>query len=655
MTMPLSPVPSATTQARQTQTGAVVAAANTPPRDLLTMLVIGVVVITALYVGRDIILPIVLAIILAFVLTPIVSFFRRFSIPRAPAVILAVSFALALLTTLAFLMTSQISQLAGDIPRYEATIQQKVAGVQQGVLGRMSAMVGKLGKRFERTTEPKTSPEDVDRAEQTRPMPVELFTPDLTPLQLAQRFILPALHPLATFAITFVVLIFIMLQREDMRDRVIRLLGSRDLHRTTMAMDNAASRLSRYFLTQVVLSAGYGVLTAAFLWIIGVPSPILWGVLAAAMRFVPYVGAIIAAIFPMALAMAVDPGWTTLLLTTAFFMIGESTMGYIVEPLVYGQSTGLSSFAVILSTIFWSWLWGPIGLILAMPLTLCLVVLGRHVESFQFLDVILGDTPPLEPSQNFYQRMLAEDPDEALEQAEAYLKERSLVQYYDDVALPGLLLAARDASRGVLKSENLDAIRRSAYTLATDLAATPNAAPHADADSDGDTAQTDAAALNEAWRAEGAILCVAGRGPLDEVASTLLVDVLHKHGFGAIVVPYAAITRGRAGHGGSFDFSNAKLACVTYLELEGAPAHLRYLLRRLRNALPPVAIVAGLWPAGDPIQSDDDMRAHIGADHYVTNVREALAVVLTQAHASQEENQKQAEAAARLDRPLPLP
>ncbi len=206
---------------------------------------------------------------------------------------------------------------------------------------------------------------------------------------------------------------------------------------------------------QRALSTVYGIVTSLLLWIIGVPSPILWGVLAAATRFVPYVGSIIAAVFPMALAIAVDPGWTTLLLTAAFFIVGEASMGYIVEPLVYGQSTGLSPFAVILSTIFWSWLWGPVGLILAMPLTLCLVVLGRHVESFQFLDVILGGSPPLEPSQNFYQRMLAEYPDEALEQAEVYLKERSLIHYYDDVAQPGLILAAQDAGRRVLKSAAL--------------------------------------------------------------------------------------------------------------------------------------------------------------------------------------------------------
>ncbi|MDP2357633.1 MAG: AI-2E family transporter [Beijerinckiaceae bacterium] len=653
MTAPLTPAPPPAAQSQKSQTSPAVVAAQTPQRDMLTMLAVGVVVVTALYVGRDIILPVVLAVILAFVLTPIVNFLRRLRIPRAPAVILSVAFALAMLTTLGFLITSQVGQLAADLPRYEATIQQKVSGIQEGVIGRISNMADNLGRRFERTAETETSPSETARAEQARPMPVELHMPDLTPLQLAQRFILPALHPLATFAITFVVLIFIMLQREDLRDRVIRLFGSRDLHRTTIAMDDAAIRLSRYFLMQVALSAMYGVLASFFLWIIGVPSPILCGVLAAAMRFVPYVGSIIAAVFPMALAMAVDPGWTTLLLTIAFFTIGESSMGYVVEPLVYGQSTGLSPFAVILSTIFWSWLWGPVGLILAMPLTLCLVVLGRHVESFQFLDVILGDSPPLEPSQNFYQRMLAEDPDEALEQAEIYLKERSLIHYYDDVALPGLILAARDAGRGVLKSENLDSIRRSVHALATDLSGTPDLAPpQADEDPAANTAETDAAALDEVWRTEGAVLCVAGRGPLDEAASTLLVDVLRKHGFGALLVPYASVTRGRAG---TIDASHAKLACVTHLELEGAPAHLRYLLRRLRNALPPVTVVAGLWPSGDPIQSDDALRAHVGADHYVTTVREALEVVLTEAHAPPEVTEKRAEAAARLDRPLPLP
>ena len=626
--------------------------AVTPSRDLLTMLVIAVIVVTALYVGRDIILPIVLAVILAFVLTPIVNLLRRIRVGRAPAVVITVVSALALMTTLAFVVASQVSQLAADLPRYEVTMQQKAASFQEGVLGRISKMAGHLGRQFERASETQPSPEEAATETAPRPMPVEIHAPDPSPLQLAQRFILPALHPLATFAITFVVLVFMLLQREDLRDRVIRLFGSRDLHRTTIAMDDAAIRLSRYFLTQVILSASYGLLTTIFLWAIGVPSPILCGALAAAMRFVPYVGSIIAALFPMALAIAVDPGWSMLVMTAAFFIIGEPAMGYIVEPLVYGQSTGLSPFAVILSTIFWSWLWGPVGLILAMPLTLCLVVLGRHVETFQFLDVILGDTPPLEPPQNFYQRMLAEDPDEALEQAEQYLREHSLTQYYDDVAMRGLNLAARDAGRGVVTSDHLRSIRTSVAALVSDLASTPDAAPNAperdESESDGENRE----ALPEEWTADGAVLCVAGQGPLDEAASTLLADVLHKNGFGAQVVPYAAVARGRTS---DIDMSAAKLACLCYLDLNGAPAHLRYMLRRLRAALPPLPIVAGFWPVDDGVMTDDALQGHIGADHYATTLQDALQASLLEAHVGPEDSQRRAEAIARLDRPLPLP
>lgn len=660
-----APPPTASPPAVLTPTPNAVPPAQTPPRDLLTMLAVSVVVVSGLYVGREIVLPLVLAVFLAFVLTPIVSFLRRLRIRRAPAVILTVTLTLAFLLTLAIVITSQIGQLAADLPRYEATIESKVETIQKGVLGRISHFAESVGRRIERATETEPATPKPEAETAMRPLPVEVHAPDLTPLQVAQRFLLPALHPLATFAITFVVLIFILLQREDLRDRVIRLVGARDLHRTTIAMDDAAIRLSRFFLTQVALSSAYGVLAAVFLWLIGVPSPILCGVLAAAMRFVPYVGTIIAAAFPMILAVAVDPGWTTLMLTAAFFAVGESTMGYVVEPLVYGQSTGLSPFAVILSAIFWSWLWGPIGLILAMPLTLCLVVLGRHVETFQFLDVILGDRPPLEPPQNFYQRMLAEDPDEALEQAEQILKERSLTSYYDEVALPGLMLAARDAGRGVLTSANIQAIRNSVEELAADLAGTPDVEPDR-ADDEAGPAETadDIASLPESaslpenrplpddWQVEGAVLCVAGRGPLDEAAATVLADVLRKHGFGARVMPHAAAARGRVRE---IDVSNVKLACVSYLELAGAPAHMRYLLRRLRQALPSVPIVVGLWPVDDPVHSDDALRSHLGGDHYVSTAREALEVSLREAHASPEDSERRAEAAALLDRPLPLP
>ena len=275
---------------------------------------------------------------------------------------------------------------------------------------------------------------------------MEVLERESTPLELLRDVVVPVIAPLATVGIVFIVLIFILLQREDLRDRMIRLFGSSDLHRTTVAMDDAARRLSRYFLLQLGLNACFGLLISVGLWLIGVPSPLLWGIFAALMRFVPYIGAIIAGALPAALAAAVDPGWSMALLTVALFVVAEPVMGNVIEPLVYGQSTGLSPFAVVVSAIFWTWLWGPIGLLLATPLTLCLVVLGRHVDRLEFLDVLLGDRPALTPAENLYQRMLAGDPDEALESAEQLLKERSLTSYYDDVVLGGLRLAANDAS-----------------------------------------------------------------------------------------------------------------------------------------------------------------------------------------------------------------
>ncbi|MFC7610555.1 AI-2E family transporter [Teichococcus aestuarii] len=234
-----------------------------------------------------------------------------------------------------------------------------------------------------------------------------------------------------------VVTVFILVQREDLRDRLIRLFGSTDLHRTTVAMDDAAYRLSRFFLAQLSINLGFGAVIAAGLLLIGVPSPLLWGLLAALLRFVPYVGAVLGAVLPIGVAAAVDPGWSMALWTAVLFLAIEPLIAHVVEPLAYGHSTGMSPVSVVVAAIFWSWIWGPIGLIIATPLTLCLVVLGRHVDRLEFLDVLLGDRPALTPVENFYQRALAGDPDEVQEQAELLLRERSLCSYYDEVALKG--------------------------------------------------------------------------------------------------------------------------------------------------------------------------------------------------------------------------
>ena len=609
-------------------------------------LAVSAVVLAALYVGREVFLPIVLAVLLAFVLAPFVDFLRRLKIGRVPAVVLAVAVALSVVVALAGTIGLQLAGLAADMPLYETTVKEKMSSLREGSLGRIPELMQNVGRQIEEATqEQKPPPEQaapVEPPTETPPLPVEVHQPEPTPLQVARQMLVPLLEPLATVGIVFVVLIFILLQREDLRDRMIRLFGSSDLHRTTAAMDDAARRLSRYYLLQLGLNGSFGVFIAAGLWLIGVPSPLLWGIFAALMRFVPYIGSFIAGALPVALAAAVEPGWSLALMTLALFVVAEPLMGHVIEPLVYGQSTGLSPFAVVMAAIFWTWLWGPVGLLIAMPLTLCLVVLGRHVERLEFLDVLLGDRPALTPAENLYQRMLAGDPDEALESAEALLKDRSLTSYYDEVALGGLQLAANDASRGVLAGPQLERVKDAIKALVNDLSGHDDVEPESDETEDEPVAPPESErpensrpavdeepppseAVPEAWKADGAVLCVAGKGPLDEAAATMLAQLLRKHGLGTRVVPHDAVSRSAIL---SLDTTGVQMICISYLEISGTPAHLRYLLRRLRRRVSNVPVLVGLWPAEDAILQNQDLRANVGADYYVASLREAVVASL---------------------------
>ena len=352
------------------------------------------------------------------------------------------------------------------------------------------------------------------------------------------------------------------------------------------------------------------------------------------------------AALPIALAAAVDPGWTTALWTAAFFLMADLLTGQVVEPLAYGHSTGLSPVAVIVAAVFWSWLWGPIGLILSMPLTLCLIVLGRHVERLELLDVLLGDLPTLSPSETFYQRMLAGDPDQALDAAEAILRERPLSTYYDEVALKGLQLAANDAERGVLVPGRVERVRNSALSLIGDLSERPDTDPKPKAASEAtpaspvtETSRAEQAlpktpppptpdAIPDAWRAEGAVLCMAGRGPLDEAGAAMLAQLLIKRGLGAHVVPHGDVARERFR---ALDTAGAVMGCISYLEASGQPAHLRYLIRRLRARLPDAPLLVGLWPADAPVLADKSLQTAFGADHYTSSLYDAVAACAAEA------------------------
>jgi hypothetical protein len=466
---------------------------------------------------------------------------------------------------------------------------------------------------------------------------VEVRQPDPSALESLQSLISPLLHPLATTGIIVIFVIFILLQREDLRNRLIRLAGSHDLQRTTAALDDAASRLSRLFLIQLLLNGSFGVVIGTGLWLIGVPSAILWGILATVLRFVPYIGAAIAAAFPLALSLAVDPTWSMLLWTLALFIVVEPIVGHVIEPMVYGHSTGLSPVAVVASATFWTALWGPIGLVLATPLTVCLVVLGRHVERLEFLDVMFGDRPALSPPEIFYQRMLAGDPTEASEKAEEFLKERSLTSYYDEVALKGLQLAQADAERGALDHERLTKIREAVSEFANNISDQDdrplpkvNSTTDAEATSAVETVAEDAPYENvpilskkdlpPEWQGEHPVLCVAGRSLIDEAAAIMLGQLATSHGIAARVEAAEVLSTANVFR---LETTGVAIVCLIYMDASG-PAHMRYSVRRLRRKLPEAIIVLGCWMKDMDPGALEKLRDSAKADLAAASLGEAL-------------------------------
>ncbi|GLR95501.1 MULTISPECIES: AI-2E family transporter [Bradyrhizobium] len=607
--------------------------------------ILTVIIISMLYFGRDIFVPVALAILLSFVLAPLVGILQRIRVPRGLSVVSVVVVAFMLIFAIGSLLAAQLTQLAGDLPRYQSTISEKIQAFRdtkagRGTLERASDMLKDLSKELDKPKDaPSARSPGIIAGSNTSapPVPVEVRQPDPGALESLRTLISPLIHPLATTGIIIIFVVFILIQREDLRNRFIRLAGSSDLQRTTAALDDAASRLSKLFLTQLILNGAFGVVIGTGLWLIGIPSAILWGILAAALRFVPYVGAVIAAAFPVALAVAIDPGWSMLLWTLALFLVVEPIVGHVVEPMVYGRSTGLSPVAVVASATFWTALWGPIGLVLATPLTICLVVLGRHVERLEFLDVMFGDRPALSPPEIFYQRMLAGDPTEAAEKAEEFLKERSLASYYDEVALKGLQLAQADADRHALDQERLTKIRDAVSEFGADLADQddrPPARSSSTTDAEASSAVEGVAenAANEHlpylrretlppdWQGEHPVLCVAGRTLIDEAAAIMLAQISTEHGLAARVEGAASLSTTNVFR---LDTTGVAIVCLVYLDARAA-AHMRYSVRRLRRKLPKATIILGCWVKDIDPAALELLREGAKADLVATSIGEAV-------------------------------
>lgn len=556
------------------------------------MLVSAAIVVAGLWLAQEVLVPLVLAGLLAFVLAPAAGWLRRLGLGDSAASGMAVVLALLAVVGLGFALAFQLAELVADLPRLADALREKLAGLSG---------IGDALRRFEGLVEGIEG--DVEAAVPAAPPAAR---PRSTTLDLARAVLGPVLHPLAVAGLVAFFATLVLLFRRDLRDRAIRLAGASDLHRTVAAMDDAAERLSKLFSAQAALNAGYGIAVGLGLWAAGLPSPLLWGLLAGLMRFVPFVGTPIAVLPPTVLALAADPGWGFAAMVFAGLMLSELFMGQVAEPLVFGKRTGLSPLSIILSASFWTLLWGPIGLLIATPLTVGLVVLGRHVPQLEFLDVLLGDRPALRPEESFYQLAMAGDADALVAQAAA--AQGGVAGWGDAVALRGLVLAQGDWSREAFEPERLETIRAAAATALEELEERPAAEP-------GPARAAD-------WAAAGAVLCVPGRGALDDVAARVAALALRRAGFGAEIAGPAALD---AANLDRLDGARVRLVVLSLLEEGNSVAGARTFLRRLARALPQARVVVGLWRAAPESAMLAALREEGPAEAIVTSAGEVVA------------------------------
>lgn len=612
--------------------------ANTSPFGLVAF-------VAALYFGRDILLPLAIAVLLTFALAPVVGWLCKQHIPRLIAIMTVVTSAFAAIFLFCVVVVVQLGSLAENLPRYQNNLETKVLSIKDAhfgeeMYGRISKLVERIGRGMEMPAQPEHTNGNVPHEVTTPPLPVEVVQPAMKPLQVIQTIIGPLIEPLATGGIIIVVVIFMLLKREDLRDRFIRLVGAGDLHRTTEALQDAGERVGRYLLMQLVVNVTYAIPVGIALWIIGVPNALLWGLLALVLRFVPYIGPILASIFPLALALAVDPGWTMVFWTAAIFIVLELVSNNVVEPWLYGSRTGLSSLAIIVAAIFWTWLWGPLGLILSTPLTVCLVVLGRHVTQFEFLDVLLGNEPVLAPHQQLYQRLLAGDPDEATIRAETFLQEDRLIAFYESVAIPALALGELDRASGEMGNLRRKRVADSALALVDNLeeyaeeeadeGEKPEEADKAKESDDQTISEEQAVSENRTPKAvelpsgEGkVVLCAGGRGELDNAAAAMLAQVLAAQGATARFVKYNAL---EAGGLAGLDLTNVHAVVIGFLNA-ASETQAKYIVRRLkRDRLMRIGVV--LWTRPANAIEDIRLKATIGCDFIAHSLTQAVTSAL---------------------------
>src|SRR5258707_1756246 len=439
-------------------------APSLPPTSAIRDRALGIIATAAflalLYFARDVLVPITLAFMLSLLIARLVRALRRIGLGQTLSVLAAVIVLALTFGAVAGVIGLQLVHMSGSLPKYERTLERKLETLNNLTLKRVNAFTAQAGRALNRNTEvPPAQTLQPDAASAKTPIPVELHEAPANSLQVLERVLGSIWVPIESAGIVLVVLVFVLLEHEALRDRFIRIAGGTDIRLTTLVINDAGDRLSRFFVSQFAVNFGVGVLIWLGLSVIGLPHPIVWAALTTLLRFVPYVGVWIAALCSAVLAAAVDAGWSMAFATLGLFVIVELIAAQLVEPQLYGHTTGLSPLSVIVAAIFWSWLWGPVGLIVSTPLTLCLLVAGRHIKALSLLDILLGDTQALTMPQRFYQRALSADADELIASAREFLKRDSFANYCDLVLLPALHLARLDLMSGAITDEQQARVR----------------------------------------------------------------------------------------------------------------------------------------------------------------------------------------------------
>jgi predicted PurR-regulated permease PerM len=582
-----------------------------------------------LYVGRNVLIPLTIALMLGLLIAPLVRKLRRIGLRQTPAVLVAVVTSALVVAAAGGVLGTQVLRMAASLPQYERTIQQKLRNLDELTVGRLNALTSEASRLIESHPANVGSPLASNHLSSgAAPIPVELHQPSATPLQIIGSVLASVWPPIESAGIVLVVLVFVLLEHEALRDRFIRIAGGTNLRLTTLALNDAGERLSRFFVSQFAVNFGVGAVIGLGLAILGLPQALLWGALATLLRFVPYVGIWLAALLATVLAIAVAPGWSLAISTLGLFVAVELIAGQAVEPNLYGHTTGLSPLSVVVAAIFWSSLWGPIGLVLSTPLTLCLLVLGRHIRALSFLDLLLGNAQGLTLPQKFYERALSGDADEILLAARAFLKRNSFAAYCDLVLMPALHLALLDREAGAISHDQQIKMRDLLVAIVSTLSGEPRRLRRSvlEDQNAGVILRQHREQLIGRWQgpvavAPGSILLCLGLGSLaDTIAAELLVRALREQGLDARHVSLDDLDAGSRPP--DTDPAAVAIAYLVSAFPSAERGHFEQTAGRVRHQLPSARIVSVFLP-GVAIQPELSTPV-VNADYAVSSFVEAV-------------------------------